>query len=277
MTAGTGASVGDLYARYTALKFERRGKVLILTMDNPPMNAMTPQMHNELSRVFFDINRDPETAVVVITGAGEKAFSAGGDINEMARRIEASDHEPWVRGNFEAREIVYGALRLERPLIARVNGHAMGLGATLAVLSDISFMMEKARIADTHVKVGLAAGDGGSLMWPMLMGFANAKRYLLTGDDMTGRQAAELGLIGEAVSSFEELDEKVYAMADRLASGATRAINATKYCVNLLLRKMLEGGIEAHLGLETYNYLSKDHYEAVSAFRDKRTPEFKGL
>jgi len=213
---------------------------------------------------------------VVITGAGDKAFSAGGDIKGMATRIETQNHGGWVQGNYEAKEIVYGLLRLERPLIARINGHAMGLGATLAVLADITFMMENAKIADTHVKIGLSAGDGGSLMWPLLMGFGPAKRYLFTGDSLTGKQAAELGLISESVATIEELDAKVYELAERLAAGASRAINATKLSVNLLLRKLLEGAIEAHLGQETYTYLTKDHYEAASAFRDKREPKFTG-
>ena len=265
-----------MYEQYSALGIERRGRVLVLTMDNPPTNAMTPQLHNELSRIFIDINRDPDTAVVVLTGSGERAFSAGGDVKGMARRVEEGEHASWIRGNYEAREIVYGLLRLERPLIARINGHAMGLGATLAVLADITFMMAEAKIADTHVKIGLAAGDGGALMWPLLMGFPRARQYLFTGDVLTGREAAELGLITHSVDTFEELDRKVFELADRLAAGATQAVNATKMSVNLLLRKMLEGAIEAHLGLETYTYLSKDHYEAATAFRDKREPSFKG-
>ena len=133
-------------------------------MDNPPTNSMTPELHNELSRIFIDINRDAEAVVVVLTGAGERGFSSGGDPKNMARRIEEGDHASWAQGNYEAREIVYGLLRLERPLIARINGHAIGLGATLAVLSDVTFMMADAKIADSHVKMGLAAGDGGSLM-----------------------------------------------------------------------------------------------------------------
>lgn len=266
-----------MYERYEALRIERRGRILVISLDNPPMNAMTPQMHNELSRIFIDINRDPETAVVVITGAGDRAFSAGGDINAMAHRVETGEHESWIQTNYEAREIVYGLLRLERPLIARINGHAMGLGATLAVLSDLTYMMADAKIADTHVKIGLSAGDGGSLMWPLLMGFSRAKQYLFTGDALTGREAAALGLVTESCDSLAELDARVFEMAERLAAGASRAINATKLSVNLLLRKLLEGAIEAHLGQETYTYLSRDHHEAATAFRDKRQPGFKGL
>ncbi|ATE66317.1 enoyl-CoA hydratase/isomerase family protein [Rhizorhabdus dicambivorans] len=265
-----------MYDSFKSLKLDKRGKILTITLDNPPLNANEPGMHGELARIFHVINHDPDTAVVIITGAGEKAFSAGGDIKNMAARIERGEHEDWIRGNREAKEIIYSMLRLEKPLIARVNGHAMGLGASLAVMADFSYMVEHAQIADTHVKVGLAAGDGGAFMWPMLIGFTNARRYLLTGDAMTGAEAAQIGLITQAVADIPNLDRAVNEMADRLANGATLAINTTKAAINLLLRRMLDGVMEAHLGAETYTYLSKDHYEAVTAFRDKRVPIFTG-
>jgi len=266
-----------MYEDYEALKIERRGKILVLTIDNPPMNAMTPALQADMSRIFADINGDSETAVVVLTGAGDKAFSAGGDVKAMAERIEQGAHDKWLQGITAGKRILYGLLALERPLITRINGHAMGLGSTLAVFGDFSFMVDGARIADTHVKVGLSAGDGGSLMWPLLIGFTRARRHLLTGRPMTGREAAECGLITQAVGSLDELDREVFGLAEELASGATLAINATKVSINLLLRRMLEGLVETHLGIETQTYLSKDHYEAASAFRDKRTPTFRGV
>jgi enoyl-CoA hydratase len=265
-----------MYESYKALKLERRGKILSITIDNPPMNAMTPQTHNELSRIFGEINHDRETAVVVLTGGGTKAFSAGGDIGLMIDRIDSADHAGWNQSMTEAKHIVNGLLRLEKPIIGRINGHAMGLGSTLAVLCDFTYMMAGARFADTHVKIGLTAGDGGALMWPLLIGFAKAKHYLLTGEAMTGRQAAEIGLIGEAVETVEELDEKVWARAEQLACGAGLAINTTKMAINLILRNLLEGMIETHLGYETMTAWSGDHREAAYAFRDKREPNFTG-
>lgn len=264
-----------MYESYEELKIERRGPVLVLTMCNPPLNAMTRQLHLDLSRVFQDVNRDPDAKVVVLTGAGDRAFSAGGNIDLMVKRVVEADHERWFHGMREAKAILRGMLDLEKPLIGRINGHAMGLGATLATFCDISFMVKDAKIADTHVKVGLAAGDGGSLIWPLKMGFSRAKEYLLTGDVMTGQQAADLGLINHAVSA-QELDDKVYALADRLGNGATRAINGTKMAVNHLLKRMLEPSIDMHFAMETDSYLSADHKEAVFAFKDKRDPKFSG-
>ena len=263
-----------IYDGYANLLFERRGRVLVVSMSNPPTNPMTPQMHTELSRVFRQINDDAETAVVVLTGAGD-AFSSGGNVKNMARRVEEARYDEWYRSLREAREILYSMIKLERPLISRINGHAMGLGATLAVAADISFMLEDAKVADNHVNVGLVAGDGGALLWPLLIGYAKARRYLLTGDPLTGREAAEIGLVTAACSA-ERLDAEVFAMADRIAAGASRAINGTKIAINMQLRRQFEVLIEAHLGLETESFFSADHREAAFAFRDKRRPQFKG-
>ncbi len=261
------------YDRYKHLKFERRGRILVITLDNPPTN-MSPEMHNDLSRVFLDINRDDETAVVVLTGAG-RIFSAGGNINRMAERAEQGLHHEWLAMADEGKEILLGLLRLRKPIIARINGHAMGLGATLAVFCDISVMVDTAKIADTHVKVGLVAGDGGSLMWPLLIGYPRARELLLFGETITGAQAAEYGLVNYAVPAAE-LDAKVFDMAERLAAGASKAINGTKMAINMLLRNQLEGLVDTHFGFETASYLSADHREAATAFRDKREPKFTG-
>ena len=265
-----------MYEDIKGLRVERRGAILLITIDNPTMNANTRQSHGEMARIFEMINHDRETKVVVITGAGEKAFSAGGDIGAMVERIEKRQHDDWNMAFQEATHIINGLINLEKPLIARVNGHAMGFGATVAAFADFSYMMADAKIADTHVKVGLTAGDGGAAIWPLLVGFARAKRYLLTGDMLTGREAAQIGLITEAVETFEELDARTWEMAERLAQGATLAINSTKMAINLVMRRILNGVIETHMGYETATYLSNDHYEAAKAFRDKRKPNFTG-
>lgn len=262
-----------MYESYTGLKFERRGQILVICIDNPPTNHMTPTLHTELSRVFADVNHDPETAVVVLTGAGD-AFSAGGNIKNMVRRINENRTDEWYQGIGEARQILQGFLRLEKPIITRVNGHAMGLGATLAVAGDFSFMLEDAKIADTHVRMGLVAGDGGALLWPLLMGYAKARQFLLTGDSMAGKQAAEFGLVTESCTK-EELDAKVFGLAERLVRGSRQAISGTKIAINMLLRSQLEMLIDPHLSLETETFFSPDHKEAANAFLEKRKPNFE--
>ncbi|MBV1918158.1 MAG: enoyl-CoA hydratase/isomerase family protein [Sphingomonadaceae bacterium] len=265
-----------MYESIKDLKLEKRGRILVITMDNPPMNPATIDGHTELSKIFEIINHDHDTDVVVLTGAGEKAFSAGGDIKRMMKRYEQNDHSQWYRQMHEARHIAESMLRLEKPLIGRINGHAIGLGATLASFCDITYMMANAKIADTHVNVGMTAGDGGAMMWPLLMGFGKAKYHLFTGEALTGREAAEAGLVNEAVETFEELDEKVYGLAQRLADSPRVALQTTKRAVNLVMRNMLEGLMDAHLGLETLSAWSKDHYEASSAFAERREPKFTG-
>ena len=260
----------DMYDSYEALLIDRRGRVLVVTMNNPPLNPMTPRMHYELSTIFRDIQRDDETSVVVLTGA-DRGFSAGGNINSLIAGLD--DQDRWQRGIREVREIIFGMLDLAKPIIGRINGHAMGLGSSLAVLCDITYAAEGAKIADTHIKLGLVPGDGGALIWPMLIGLPRAMEYLLTGDVLTATKAAEIGLINHAVP-LEELDARVFEMAERLAALPALAVTATKRAIALQRNRMVKDLLEAHLGLETLTHLDPDHREAAMAFRDKREPKF---
>lgn len=262
-----------MYESYRTLTFERRGRVLTIAMNRPEVkNAADMRMHNELSRVFFDAAKDAEADVIVLTGAGD-AFSAGGDINAMREKI--ADQTLWVQTVVEARDIFYGLIDLEKPVIARVNGAAVGLGATLAVYSDIVIAAESAVFGDPHVKVGLVAGDGGALMWPMLVGYQKAKELLFLGDNISAQEAHRIGLVNYVVPDAE-LDAKVYAMAERLARGATRAIGWTKRAINSSLKTMAQSTMEIGLSLETLSHLTRDHEEACAAFQEKRRPNFTG-
>lgn len=263
-----------MYETYQHLKIGRRGRVLTVTLDNPPTNAVTRGMHAELATIFGDINRDDDTSVVIFTGAGG-IFSSGGDIQAMAQRLESGDNSSWLLAMREAREILYGLLDLRKPIIARVNGHAIGMAASIAMFCDIIIAVDDAKIADTHVKIGLSAGDGGSLIWAQNIGFARAKEYLLTGNLLTGRQAAEMGLINYAVPRAE-LDAKVDGFAEQLAALPDPATSGTKQSINLVLRRQLEGLIEAHLGIETQTFMTPEHKESVYAFRDKRPAKYPG-
>jgi enoyl-CoA hydratase len=262
-----------MYQGYETLRVERRGKIVTVAFNRPEVrNATNPRMHQELERVFPEIGRDPEANVVILTGAGN-AFSAGGDLAQM--KLNLDDRARWNESMGEARRILVNLLDLDRPVIARINGHAVGLGATLALFCDITIALDTAKIADPHVKVGLVAGDGGSLIWPILAGHARTRVLLLTGEAITGARAAEIGLITEACTA-EALDARVNVIAEELAGGAAVAIRGTKRALNLMLRQQLEAAIDAHLGLETMSYLSEDHREAVTAFVEKRSPVFTG-
>jgi enoyl-CoA hydratase len=274
--AGQGrAGVSEIcvYEGYETLRVVRRRRIVTVSLNRPQVkNATNPRMHQELVRVFPEIGRDPEAHVVVLTGEGD-SFSAGGDIAAMHEGLD--DHARWVDSVMEAREILLGVVDLDRPVIAKVNGHAVGLGATLALFCDIVVARDTAKISDPHVKIGLVAGDGGAVIWPALVGFAKAKKYLLTGDPITGTEAAAIGLISEAVPA-EALDARVEAIAQGLADGAAVAIRLTKKSINMELRQRLDRLIEAHLGYETMSYLSADHREAVTAFVQSRPASFTG-
>jgi enoyl-CoA hydratase len=264
---------GD-YARYRGVRVSIESSVLTLTLDSPENgNAISGDLHSALSRIWDDIQDDPSVQVVVLTGAG-KTFSAGGDLAAMQQFIDEPDL--WNRTAVpEARRIVLRMLECDKPVIAKVNGHAAGLGATLAVLCDIVVMAEHARIGDPHVRAGLPAGDGGALIWPHLVGFARAKEFLLRGTMLTAAQAVTLGLANHSVAAGE-LDATVDAIARELASGATRSIRATKRLINLQLRQIAPAVMDLGLSLETQENFSADHQEAVRAFADRRAPVFTG-
>lgn len=266
----------DLFSRYKTIVIERdikNSRILRVTLNRPEVrNAADMVMHNELSTIFFDIAKDDGSDVVILTGAGD-AFSAGGDINAMRAKI--ADRSLWVDTVAEARGIFYGMLDLHKPVVCRLRGPASGLGATLAVYSDIVVADTTAKIGDPHVKVGLAAGDGGALMWPLLCGFQKAKELLFLGDHIGAEEALRIGLINEVVPE-DKLDERVDELANRLSKGALKAIGYTKQSINQTLRLLAQSTMEAGFGYETLTQMTADHEEAAAAFSEKRKPVFIG-
>lgn len=260
-------------ANYKTLLFKRRGRTLEITMNRPDkLNAVDEAMHAELARVFVDVSNDPDCDVAVLTGAG-RAFSSGGDIDWMQKMIDQpASFEKTAR---EGKQIVFSLLDCEKPVIAKLNGHATGLGATIALFCDVIFASETAKIGDPHVSVGFVAGDGGAVIWPQLIGYARAKEYLMTGDLMTAAEAMRIGLINHAVAP-SELDDRVAQFADRLAAGATKAIRWSKMSVNIGLKQLAHSIMDASLAYEAMSNVTADHQEAVNAFREKRAPRFMG-
>ena len=257
--------------KYKTFKFERRGKVLEVSFNRPDkLNAVDEQMHGELATLFPDISNDTDCQIIVLTGVG-RAFSAGGDIDWMQKMIDIpNSFEKTAR---EAKQIITSLLDCQKPIIAKINGHATGLGATIALFCDVIFASETAKIGDPHVSVGLVAGDGGAVIWPQLLGYARAKEYLLTGDLIPASEAARIGLINHAVPS-SELDAKVDEFADRLAAGATQSISWTKASINIGLKQLVQSVMETSLAYEAMSSRTADHQEAVNAFREKRAAQF---
>ena len=261
------------YRNYRELAIARAGSILTVTMNRPErLNAIGGVLHEELSRIFQDIAQDEATDVVILTGAGE-AFSAGGDIDWLQEVAETPEKFEQVAA--EAKRIIFGMLECDRPVIARVNGPATGLGATIALFCDIIVAADTAKIGDPHVRVGVVAGDGGAVIWPQLVGYARAKEYLMTGDLMTAAEAERIGLINHVVAPAD-LDAKVNEIAGKLARGATKAIRWTKMATNIGLKQLAHSMMDASLAYESLSNRTADHLEAVRAFREKRKPVFTG-
>ncbi|MGE0799954.1 MAG: enoyl-CoA hydratase/isomerase family protein [Lautropia sp.] len=261
------------YSSYQTMSVAIADRIATVTFQRPEkLNAVDALMHTELSKIFVQLHEDPAIDVVVLTGAG-RAFSAGGDIDWMQTAIDdPASFELTLR---EARQIVFSLLDCEKPMIAKLNGHATGLGATIALFCDVIFAAESAKIGDPHVSVGFVAGDGGAVIWPQLIGYARAKELLMTGDLITATRAAEIGLINHAVPA-DQLDARVDAFAQRLARGATKAIKWTKVSVNIGLKQLAHTIMDASLAYEALSNRTADHAEAVAAFREKRSPKFTG-
>jgi len=175
----------------------------------------------------------------------------------------------------EARRIVDSMLDLEKPIIAAVNGAAVGLGATLALFCDVVIASKNARFGDTHVKMGITAGDGGGVIWPLLVGVNKAKQLLMTGDLIGAEKALELGLISEITEEGEALNEAM-VLARRLADGPPYAIQSTKVSINKLIKALSNLVLPLSLSLEEVSMTKQDHREAVLAFQEKRDPKFTG-
>jgi len=260
------------YEDFQHIKFEWKDDgVLLATLNRPEvMNATNARLHWELTQVWDVIRDDPKTKVVVVTGAGDRAFSAGGDLSWVEQMV---GNPEIVRGvKREASDIVYKMLDCEKVIISAINGTAVGAGLAVALLADVSVMAENARITDGHARLGVAAGDHAAIVWPLMCGIPKAKYYLMTADFINGTEAERLGLVTFATPQAEVLP-KALAIAAQLARGSQDAIRATKQSLNNWMR--LAGPIfDNSLTNEMLNFLGPDAKEGVAAVRGKRAADF---
>ena len=260
----------DRYASYTRLKFDRpHPKVLRITMDNGKMNAADRAMHDELGRVWRDVDTDPETNAAILTGAG-KVFSAGGDFAMIQDIINDFDHR--ARTWKEARDIVYNMINCSKPVVSSMRGVAVGAGLVCGLLADVSIATKDCRIVDGHTRLGVAAGDHAAIIWPLLCGMAKAKYYLLTCDQLLGEEAERIGLISLVVEDAD-LDAKALQIASKLADGAQSAIRWTKYTLNNWLRQA-GPSFDASLALEFLGFTGPEVKEGLASHLEKRKPVF---
>ena len=250
---------------YETLLLDRDGRVLTITMNRPELlNAVNLKLHEELAEVFTFAAADTESDIVVLTGAG-RAFSAGGDLEHILNNANNPDlFDEEVR---LAKRIVFSMLDLDKPLICRMNGHAVGLGATIALFCDVIFASEKAKIGDPHVAVGLVAGDGGAIIWPQLVGLCRAKEYLLSGELLSAQKAAEIGLINHCVA-VDELDTAVKVFCDKLLANSRNAVRWTKVLLNQELKRVTHSLLDTGLAYEAVSMRQNDHKNAVKAMQE---------
>ncbi|HTK65582.1 MAG TPA: enoyl-CoA hydratase/isomerase family protein [Pseudonocardia sp.] len=250
------------------LLLEDRGDgVRLVTLNRPEFfNATNERLHEAVITVWRYLADDPEARAVVLTGAGS-AFSAGGDMEHF---IEVQNDLVLRRKEIEgARRLVAAMLEFPLPLVAAVNGPAVGLGCNLAVLSDIVLIAEDTFMADPHVGVGLTAADGGAPTWPLLMGMLRAKEYLLTGARIPAQQAVAIGLANRAVPGAELLDEAL-TLARLLAAQPPQAVQSTKKALNMHISRAVAGVLEYALSEEFSSFDTPEHKQIVQDFLAKK-------
>ncbi len=260
---------------FECVRFERlEGHVLQVTIDRPgdPLNRVDDRLHEELGRLFGVLREENAARAVLLTGEG-RAFSAGGD---FAWFPALQDPEIAEQVRRQGKHLIWDLLDVPVPIVCCLNGHAVGLGASIALLCDATFMAASATIGDPHVRVGIVAGDGGTVAWPLAIGPMAAKRWLLTGDPVPADEAARLGLVTEAWPD-DEVHDRALAFARRLAAGAPLAIQYTKQAVNKLVKDALNTSFDVSTALELLTFRSHDHQEALAAMVEKRDPNFEGM
>jgi len=246
-----------------AVRVESDGPVRIVRLSRPEqLNAVNEELHLGLTRLFPLLSADPDARVAVITGEG-RAFSAGGDFTLLDRMIE--DRALRRSTIAEGRELVLNMIRCRVPVIAAVNGPAVGLGCSIIALSDVVYMAESAYLSDPHVPVGLVAADGGPLMWPLHTSLLLAKEYAFTGDKIGAARAKEIGLANHVCPDGEVLSTAL-AAAKRIASLPKQAVEATKRVLNLHVESAVLATIDFAMAAETESFETDDLRRNVTRF-----------
>jgi enoyl-CoA hydratase len=262
------------YSAYEFLKVEIKERVATVTINRPEVrNAVSSALHHEFEQIWLDLAEDRDVNAILLTGAGD-TFSIGGDVTSRGNPPSKSKGRGGRRIVMaDGRRVVENLLDVEQPIVAAINGDALGFSANVALLCDVTVVSETAKMADTHVALGAVAGDGGAVIWPLLIGPNRAKEFLMLGDSLTGADAARIGLVNHAVPAAQVLP-KAREIAQRLADGPTWAIRWSKLAVNKWLKQQANLIMDAGLAYEALTLTTKDHKEAVKAMVEKRKPSF---
>ena len=258
------------YSRYEFLDVSVEDGVALVIINRPEaLNATNNTLHRELTEIWPAIDRDPAVRVAVVTGAGDRAFSAGGDLNDLEERaaLPAEERFEAIVGLMkEAEQLVYTMVNCDKVIISAINGVAVGAGLAVALLADISVIGEESRLTDGHLRLGVAAGDHACIVWPLLCGMAKAKYYLLTGDFIDGREAERIGLVSRCVPQGE-VRTTAMEIARRLADGPQPALRFTKRALNQWIRLGGLTSFDYSLALEMLGFFGAAPAEGVAAIK----------
>jgi enoyl-CoA hydratase len=250
---------------------ERRGRVALITINRPDkLNALNIATRKELAEILDELRVDDEVRVAVVTGAGEKAFVAGADINEFAGRTAVQQ-----RSVMKGRNIFITAEEFPKPLIAMINGFCLGGGCELALSCDIRIASDRAKFGQPEINLGIIPGGGGTQRMTRLIGEGKAMQLVLTGEIIDAQEALRLGLVNE-VHPAAELEARTMEMAGRIAEKSPVALAMAKTSVKNAARTNLREGLDQEIDLFALCFSSEDKEEGVRAFLEKRKPEFKG-
>jgi enoyl-CoA hydratase len=260
----------DQYPQYEGLKLDRPDTgVLRITLARGKANAMDYQMHHDLGSIWPLIDQDSRTSAVILAGAG-KLFSAGGDFETEQKMIDDWRYRTTMWK--DARVLIENLLSFSKPLISAINGAASGAGLAAALMADVAIMARSAKLVDGHTRLGVAAGDHGAWLWPLLCGLAKANYYLLTCEPVPAEEAERIGLVALCVDD-DQLEAKSPEVASRLARGAPTALRFTKHALRGWLR-MAWPIFEASLALEMFGFHGDEPREGLTSLVEKRAPRF---
>jgi enoyl-CoA hydratase len=256
---------------YETILVEKRDKVAILTINRPDkLNSLSSKVHEEGVSALEELRKDDSVRVLVVTGAGEKSFIAGADISEFAGQTPVTQ-----RNLFHEKTLFNSIDNFPKPVIAMINGFCLGGGNELALACDIRICSENARFAQPEINLGIICGGGGTQRLTRLVGEGRAMEIILTGDMINASKALQYGLVNH-VFTTEELETKTLELANKIAEKAPIALQMSKEAVKFASRSNLDEGLRREVDLFAICFSTEDKTEGVSAFLEKRKPNFKG-
>lgn len=260
---------------YETLLYEKRAHLGYVTLNRPKiLNAQSPEMFDDLARVFGEIKGDPEVGVVILTGAGDRAFSAGADINFL--KMLAQTTPIAAKGFIEKNRLAFGAIEhLGKPVIAAVNGYALGGGCELAMTCHIRIASDQARFGQPEINLGLFPGAGGTQRLPRLVGKGSAIELMLTGEAISAQEAYRLGLVNKVVPA-PELIPTAEKLAQQILAKSPLAVSVILEAVQHGMEMTLAEGLQLEANLFGVICGTEDMKEGTAAFLEKRQPTFKG-